>query len=217
MALLEEHLFPVAPRPSPSSVQRAEQIQLGGRREIEDVHELGHEMDLAAPFQDVHAFLRGDHRVAVEIGRPLLEFGEIFHALQRPLRAEQPLDVHPAQPRRIEAMAELLGTDVAHEVRGAVGVSIHVAVEAGHARARLQGPPVVRGVELLLRERRHQQPQALQLLGVQEPVEKLEVVGQRDHLALRDVAQVGTRREDRWPEEIPAGGAWAGRSRSRNG
>ena len=51
------------------------------------------------------------------------------------------------------------------------------------------------GVELLLRELRHQQPQALQVLGVQDAAEDLlEVVDGHD-LALRDVAQVGPRRQ----------------------
>ena len=69
--------------------------------------ELGHEVDLAAALQRVHAFLRGDHGVAVEIGGALLEFGEVFNRLQRPLRAEQPLDVHAAQRGRFDAVAEL--------------------------------------------------------------------------------------------------------------
>ena len=138
--------------------------------------ELGHEVDLAAALQDVDALLGGDHRVAVEVGRPLLELGEVLDALQRPLRAEQPLDVHAAQRRRVEPVAELLRADVADQVRGAVGVAVDVAVETGHARARLQRAAVVGGVELLLRERRQQQPQPFQLLRVQDAVEQLEVV-----------------------------------------
>ena len=89
-------------------VELAEQVQLRRRREIEDIHELGHEMHLAAALQDVNALLGGDHRIAVEIGRPLLELREVLHAPQRPLRAEKPLDVHAAQRRRVEPVAELL-------------------------------------------------------------------------------------------------------------
>jgi hypothetical protein len=33
---------------------------------------------LVAPVQDIDAFLGGDDRVAVKIGGPLLEFGEIL-------------------------------------------------------------------------------------------------------------------------------------------
>ena len=91
---------------------------------------------------------------------------------ERPLRAEQPLDVHAAQRGRVQAVAELLRPDVAHQVRRGVRVPVDVAVEAGHALARLQRAPVVGGVELLLRERRQQQPQALQLLRVQDAVEQ---------------------------------------------
>ena len=152
-------------------------------------------MHLAASLQDVHALLRGDHGISIEVRGPLLELGEIFHGLQRPLRAEQPLDVHAPQHRRVEPMAKLLGTDIADQVRGAVGRSIHVAVEAGHPRARLQRPPIAGRVELLLRERGYQQPQALQLLRVQQAVEELEIVLQSDDLALRHVAQVGPGRE----------------------
>ena len=64
-------------------------------------------------------FFGGDDRVAVEVGRALLELGEVLDALQRPLRAEQPLDVHAAQAGRVDAVAELLRADVADQVRGA--------------------------------------------------------------------------------------------------
>ena len=50
-------------------------------------------------------------------------------------------------------------------------------------------------VELLLRERRHEQPQPLELLGVEDAVEQLEVVLERDDLAPRDVAEVRARRQ----------------------
>ena len=74
--------------------------------------------------------------IAIEVGGPLLELGEVFDARQRPLRAEQPLDVHAAQGRRIDAVAELLRPDVADQVRGAIRVAIRVAIEAGHAPTR---------------------------------------------------------------------------------
>src|SRR5260370_1617549 len=65
-----------------------------------------------------------------------------------------------------------------------------MAVEAGRTDAGQRRLAVVGGVELLLRERRHQQPQPFQLPGRENAVEQLEVVGERDQLALRDIAQI---------------------------
>ena len=132
-------------------------------------------MNLAAAFQNIHALLRGDHRVAVEIRRPLLEFGEVLDGLQGPLRAEQALNIDSSQRGGIEAVAKRLGANIADQVRRPIGVAVDVAVETGHSHARLQRPPIIRGVELLLGEGSHQQPQSLQLLGVQNPVEQVEV------------------------------------------
>ena len=64
-------------------------------------------------------FLVGDHRVAVEVRRALLELREVLDALQRALRAEEALDVDAAQRRRVDAVAELLRADVADQVRRA--------------------------------------------------------------------------------------------------
>jgi len=51
---------------------------------------------------------------------------------------------------------------------------------------------------LLLRKRRHQEPQPLEVLGIEDAVEQLIEVVDRDELALRDVAQIGPRgQEDR--------------------
>ena len=133
------------------------------------------------------------YRVAVEVRGALLELGEVLDGLQRALRAEQPLDVDAAQRRRVDAMPVLVGTDVADGVRGRVRVAVGVAVEAGDALRRRQGAPVVGGIELRLGKRRHQQPQAFELLGIQDVLEQLVEVGQRDQLALRDVAQVRPR------------------------
>jgi CheY-like chemotaxis protein len=82
-------------------------------------------IDLAMPDMDG----RGDHRIAVELGGPLLELREVLDALQGPLRTEQPLDVHAAQRGRIQAVAELLRANVSHQARGPVRVAVHVAVE----------------------------------------------------------------------------------------
>jgi hypothetical protein len=98
------------------SVELAVDPELRRGREVEQRQELGHEMHLAAALEDVHILLGGDHRIAVEIGRALLELREVLDALERALRAEQPLDVHPAQRRRIDPVPELLRADVSDEV-----------------------------------------------------------------------------------------------------
>ena len=68
--------------------------------------------------------------------------------------------------RVIDSGQFILGPDVADQVGGRIRVPVHVAVEARDAGARLQGPPVLRGVELLLGERRDQQADAFQLLRI---------------------------------------------------
>src|SRR5207253_7102548 len=133
--------------------------------------------------------------VAVEIGGALLELGEVLDGLQPPLRAEEPLDVHPPQGRRLDPVAELLWTDVSHQVRRAVRAPVLVAVEAGDAEARTLAAPIGGEVELLLGERRHEQPQSFQLLGIEDPVEELVVVVGRDEATARDVTEIGARRQ----------------------
>ena len=125
-------------------------------------------------------------------------------ALQRPLRAEQPLDVDAAQARRVDAAAVRLRPDVAHQVGRRRGVAVDVAVEAGHAlhAGGLLRLAVGRGVELLLRELRDQQAHALQVLGVQDALEDLLEVLHRHHLPLRDVAQVRPRGQEDGRREL---------------
>jgi hypothetical protein len=53
-------------------------------------------MHLTGALQNIDSFLGCDHRVAIEIGRPLFKLSEILNALQRPLRAEQALNIHTA-------------------------------------------------------------------------------------------------------------------------
>jgi hypothetical protein len=90
-------------------IELAENIELGRRRKVQHLLKIGHEVDLAAALERVHPFLCGDHDIAVEIGRALLEFGEILDRLQRSLRSEQPLDVQAAQRNRFDAVAECCG------------------------------------------------------------------------------------------------------------
>ena len=54
-------------------------------------------------------------------------------------------------------MPELLGPDIADQMCGTVGVPVHVAIETRDATARAFGTAVLGLIELLLRERRHQQ------------------------------------------------------------
>ena len=177
-------------------IEPAEDVQLRRRREVEEVLELAHEMHLAAALERVDALARGAGMVAVEVGGALLELREVLDALERALRSEQTLHADAAQRRRVDAVAELVGPDVADGVRGGVGVAVGVAVEAGDALMRLQAAPVLGQVELLLRKRRDQQPQALELLRIENVLEQpLEVV-ERDELALRDVAEVGPRHQE---------------------
>jgi hypothetical protein len=89
-----------------AGIELTHHVELRRGRKIHDLLKLGHEVDLAAAFEDVDALLGGDHGVAFEIGGPLLELGEVFDRLQRPLRAEQPLDVHAEERRRVDAMAK---------------------------------------------------------------------------------------------------------------
>jgi hypothetical protein len=56
-------------------------VQLRRRREPEHRLELGHDVDLMAPLENVYALLRRDDIVTVEIGAPLLEFGKILNCL----------------------------------------------------------------------------------------------------------------------------------------
>src|SRR5215831_368197 len=86
-------------------------------------------------------------------------------------------------------------------MRGAVRVSVNVAIEAGDATMRARAAAVFRIVELLLWKRSDQQTQALDLLGVQNPVEELIRIGDRYQFPLRDIAQVRPRGQiDCWRE-----------------
>jgi len=80
-------------------------------------------------------------------------------------------------------------------------MAVGMAVEAGDAAARLLRAAILGLVELLLRKRRQQQAQTLDLLGIEDAVEQLVVIVDGDQLALRDVTQVGPRgQEHRWGE-----------------
>ena len=96
-----------------------------------------------------------------------------------------------AQTHGIEAEPTLLGTVVGVQVKLRGGVTVHVAVQAGHAEARLGRLAVIRGIELLLRERRQQHPEPVELHRRQEILEEPVVVVDRHDLAARHVAELG--------------------------
>jgi len=80
-------------------------------------------------------------------------------------------------------MPVLVRADVADRVRGGVRMAVGVAVKTGHALVGLEAAAIVGGVELRLGKRREQQPQAFELLGIQNVFEELLDVGQCHQLA----------------------------------
>src|SRR5207249_4358159 len=161
-------------------IQFAIDGELWRRWEIQQRLKFAHEVNLAGALQNVDAFLCGGDRISIEVRSTLFELGEVFDALQGALRAEQSLNVHSAQTRRFDAMPKLLGTNVAHQVRGRVGMAIRMTVEAGYTSARLLSPAIFCLIELLLWKRRNQQPQSLKLFRIQNTVERLVVILDRN-------------------------------------
>src|ERR1700724_4516188 len=92
-------------------------------------------------------------------------------------------------------MAIGLRSNIADEMRRTVGVAIRMTIEAGDATARFVRTPILGLVELLLRERRQQQAQPLELFRIQDAVEQLIIVLDGDQFALGDIAEVRTRRQ----------------------
>ena len=89
--------------------------------------------------QLLEPLLHRPDRVAVEVGRPLLELGEVLDRPQAPLRAVDLLVEHAAQAVGVEPEPPLLRADVRAEVELAGRVAVDVAVEAGHAHAAAAG------------------------------------------------------------------------------
>ncbi len=92
-------------------------------------------------------------------------------------------------------MAMVIWTNVAHRVGGRSGMSVGVAIKTSHALRCLQATPVIRGIELLLRERGDQQTQTLDLLGIENIFEQFIEVGQRHQFALRNITQIQPSRQ----------------------
>src|SRR2546429_10011998 len=91
-------------------------------------------------------------------------------------------------------MAKLLRTNVADQVSRPVGTAVLMTVEARDAEARTLAATIRRQVELLLGERREQQPQSLELLRVQDAVEQPVIVIGGHQPAPRDVPPDGASR-----------------------
>src|SRR5215469_4572827 len=153
-----------------SGIELAKDVEFWRWRKIQHLLEIGHEIDLAAALERVHPLFCRLHDVAVEIGRALLEFGEVFDRLQGPLRPEKPLHVQAAKRDRLDAVAEPLGACVRSLVRRAVLVPIGMTIEASRALAGQLRAAVLGRIELLLRKGGQQQPQSFQLPWRQNPV-----------------------------------------------
>src|ERR1700674_3818538 len=89
-------------------------------------------------------------------------------------------------------MAGLQGTGIGRKMGRPVGVTVRVAIQAAHASARLLRAAILGLVELLLRKRRHQKAQSLELLWIDDAVEQLVIIVDGDELALRNIAEVRT-------------------------
>ena len=70
-------------------------------------------MHLTATLKNVNALLGGNHWIAVELRPTLLELGKVLNGFQSSLRAEEPLDIHPSERRRVNAVT---GTPVAERL-----------------------------------------------------------------------------------------------------
>ena len=118
-------------------IELAVDAELRRRREVEQLLELGHEVDLAAALEDVDALLGGDHRIAVEVGGALLELGEVLDAssARAASRTGAGCSRRAATACRCDGGTPAAGCRPTRWV-GAVGVAVGVAVEAGHAAAR---------------------------------------------------------------------------------
>ena len=74
------------------------------------------------------------------------------------------------------SVVELLRADISCQMGTGVCMAVRMTFEARDATAWTHGTTVFRLVELLLRERRDEQPQALELFRIQNPVEQFIIV-----------------------------------------
>src|SRR3989442_3071869 len=79
-------------------------------------------------------------------------------------------------------------------------VTVDVTIKTSYAAhsIRLLGFAIGSGIELLLRKLSHQQPQAFEMLGIQNAVEELVVVINSNYPSFGNIAQIGSgSQEDR--------------------
>src|SRR5262245_56137535 len=88
-------------------------------------------------------------------------------------------------------MSKFLRTNIADQMRPSIRMPIHVTIKASDTTAWKLGAPVFCLIELLLWERRQKQPQAFELLWIQDPIEHFEMVGDCQELPMAHVAEVG--------------------------
>ena len=90
-------------------------------------------------------------------------------------------------------MAVWLRTDIARKVSRRIGVTILVAIEAGHTphTVGLLGLAICRRIELLLRKLCYEQAQTIELLRIENAIEQLVKVINRYDLSFRNIAEIG--------------------------
>src|SRR4051794_38991022 len=96
---------------------------------------------------------------------------------------------HATQAGGVEPEARGLRANVRGQVEGSIGVEIGVAVEASHAEALVSALAVLGLIELLLRERREQKPEPLDLDRSENADHQLVIVLDRQQLPSRHIAQ----------------------------
>src|ERR1700720_3295754 len=90
-------------------------------------------------------------------------------------------------------MPKFLRPDVTDQVECAIGAAVRVTIQASHTTAWLVSTAIVGLIKLLLRERTKQQPQSLDLLGIEDAVKQAEKVCNGEQLSFGDIAQIRPR------------------------
>ena len=102
-------------------------VQFRRGRKVEHVLHLRHVTDLHA-INDVRTFLEGVNLIAIEVGRALLELGEVFDGTQTALRAMHLLIEKSAQTGGVESHSPLLWPIIGIQVELSCRVAIHMAI-----------------------------------------------------------------------------------------
>jgi hypothetical protein len=150
-------------------IKPAQWVELGGWRKVDHVLHLRHHRQLIGSVGQMDALARGADVIAVEVGGPLLELGEVLDRAQRALGAVNLLVEHAAQAGGVEPETGRLRPHLGGLMEGTVAVEVGVAVQACHAQMLLGALAVLGLIEFLLRERREQQPQAFHLHRGDQP------------------------------------------------